>query len=271
MPLHSIYTLGYMYWTREKLAAELMRLGAKLVDIRYSPRSSRIEWSKSELQAFFGQAYIHMPELGNVNYQGGPVRLANPNKVIQPIERMLQEQPCILMCACGDWDQCHRRHAAQYFAQHLGVQVEHLEVPMADLLPGHIRVITVRQPWAWAIMHGGKDIENRDHRQFATLRGPVAIHCSKHVSQRDYNDAAEFIAAIGDVKPPSYQEAKQTMGHVLGLVEVEDFLEMSNGSAWFFGPYGLLLRNPQPFEVSLPAKGKLGVWQWEPPHNIEIE
>ena len=24
-----------------------------------------------------------------------------------------------------------------------------------------MRVLTVRQPWAWAIIHGGKDVENR--------------------------------------------------------------------------------------------------------------
>jgi hypothetical protein len=24
-----------------------------------------------------------------------------------------------------------------------------------------MRALTVRQPWAWAIVHGGKDIENR--------------------------------------------------------------------------------------------------------------
>lgn len=24
-----------------------------------------------------------------------------------------------------------------------------------------MRILTVRQPWAWAIIHGGKDVENR--------------------------------------------------------------------------------------------------------------
>lgn len=39
-----------------------------------------------------------------------------------------------------------------------------------------MRVITVRQPWAWAIIHGGKDVENRTRNIAGAYRGPVAIH-----------------------------------------------------------------------------------------------
>jgi ASCH domain len=35
-------------------------------------------------------------------------------------------------------------------------------------------VLTVRQPWAWAIIHGGKDVENRSWR--TKYRGPLLIH-----------------------------------------------------------------------------------------------
>jgi len=38
-----------------------------------------------------------------------------------------------------------------------------------------MRALTVRQPWAWAIIHGGKDVENRS-RSLGPYRGPVAIH-----------------------------------------------------------------------------------------------
>ena len=41
--------------------------------------------------------------------------------------------------------------------------------------------ISVRQPWAWAIVHGGKDIENRDWKASnpgLRFRGAVAIHAS---------------------------------------------------------------------------------------------
>jgi hypothetical protein len=36
---------------------------------------------------------------------------------------------------------------------------------------GEVRVLTVRQPWAWAIIHGGKDAENRNWPR------STAVHC----------------------------------------------------------------------------------------------
>ena len=39
-----------------------------------------------------------------------------------------------------------------------------------------MKAITVRQPWAWAIMHDGKDVENRSRNIAGTYRGPVVIH-----------------------------------------------------------------------------------------------
>lgn len=49
-----------------------------------------------------------------------------------------------------------------------------------------MKVLTVRQPWAWAIAHGGKDVENR-----ATLwryRGPLLIHAGAGWSERGARD-----------------------------------------------------------------------------------
>lgn len=39
-----------------------------------------------------------------------------------------------------------------------------------------MRILTVRQPWVWAIIHGGKDVENRVRNIAGSYRGPVAIH-----------------------------------------------------------------------------------------------
>lgn len=39
-----------------------------------------------------------------------------------------------------------------------------------------MRILTVRQPWAWAIIHGGKDVENRLRNIAGGYRGPIAIH-----------------------------------------------------------------------------------------------
>lgn len=50
-----------------------------------------------------------------------------------------------------------------------------------------MRILTVRQPWAWAIIHGGKNVENRVRNIAGDYRGPVAIH----VALRDDDEAFE--------------------------------------------------------------------------------
>lgn len=45
-----------------------------------------------------------------------------------------------------------------------------------------MRALTVQQPWAWAIVHGGKNIENRT--QMWKYRGPLAIHAGQRWSDR---------------------------------------------------------------------------------------
>ena len=56
-----------------------------------------------------------------------------------------------------------------------------------------MKALSIRQPWAWLILHGGKDIENRD---WATrFRGRVLIHASKGVTQDEWSDAWEFSKA----------------------------------------------------------------------------
>lgn len=41
-----------------------------------------------------------------------------------------------------------------------------------------MRILTVRQPWAWAIIHGGKTVENRVRNLAGDYRGPVLIHAA---------------------------------------------------------------------------------------------
>ena len=46
------------------------------------------------------------------------------------------------------------------------------------------RAISIRPPWAWAVVHAGKDVENRSAtapRQFKSAVGQrVLIHASSH-------------------------------------------------------------------------------------------
>lgn len=47
--------------------------------------------------------------------------------------------------------------------------------------------LPVRQPWAWLIIHGGKDVENGNWT--TRVRGRVLIHAAKGMTLGEYNDA----------------------------------------------------------------------------------
>ena len=97
--------------------------------------------------------------------------------------------------------------------------------------------LSIRQPWCHHILFDGKDVENRTWT--TRFRGPVLIHASKKPEDRDY-----------------CQEIGAPLGGIVGVVEIVDCVT-SMDSRWFHGPYGFVLRNPQPLEF-VPCRGALG-------------
>lgn len=55
-----------------------------------------------------------------------------------------------------------------------------------------MKAISIRQPWAWAILNAGKRVENRDWRG-CSYRGPVLLHAAKTMVLRDFDEAVEDI------------------------------------------------------------------------------
>jgi hypothetical protein len=124
-----------------------------------------------------------------------------------------------------------------------------------------LKALSVRQPWAWAIMSAGKDIENRSWQAMnhgLAVRGDIVIHASSGMTRREYEEASGFMASIGVTCPPAIDLWR---GAVIGTVEVVDVVKASP-SPWFFGPRGLVLRNPRPL-VPAPVKGCLGYFNWQ--------
>lgn len=120
-----------------------------------------------------------------------------------------------------------------------------------------MKALAIRQPWAWAILHAGKDIENRD---WATkFRGRVLIHASAGMTRCEYDDAMDSIKYA--VNPdsaltqfPRFEDLQR--GGIVGQVDIVDCIRDSD-SNWFFGEYGFVLRNAQPLPFR-PFKGALG-------------
>ena len=123
------------------------------------------------------------------------------------------------------------------------------------------KALSVRQPWAWAIMFAGKDIENRSWQAVnhgLAVRGAIALHAAKGMTRHEYEDAASFMASIGVTCPPAIDLCR---GAVIGTVDVIDVVK-DHPSPWFFGPRGLVLQSPKPF-VPTPVSGALGYFEWQ--------
>mgnify|MGYP003575147287 CR=1 FL=1 len=125
-----------------------------------------------------------------------------------------------------------------------------------------MKALTVKQPWAWAIIHGGKDVENRSRP--TKFRGQLYIHAGK-------GWADEGIDAIGiSALPDSYDEF--LAGMVIGTVDLIGChpadecgsMNFRRCSSWAMGGdfFHWKLANPQSVEP-FPAKGKLGIWNME--------
>jgi hypothetical protein len=113
-----------------------------------------------------------------------------------------------------------------------------------------LRVLSVQQPWAWLIVHGGKDIENR--RWSTSYRGQVAIHASLRLDR-------EFHSGRFPIPPGARLPTVDALprGAIVGVVSIVDCVEVS-ASPWFGGPFGFVLQNARPIEP-LPWRGALGL------------
>ena len=130
------------------------------------------------------------------------------------------------------------------------------------------KALSVRQPWAWAIIHAGKDVENRSWQAVnhgLKMRGPIAIHASSGLGKGEFEDARDFIESLG-ISCPHPADLKR--GGMIGSVEVIDVVS-EHESKWFFGPRGLILANPEPHEF-IPVKGALGYFNWRDSRTEDV-
>lgn len=141
-----------------------------------------------------------------------------------------------------------------------------------------MRVLTVRQPWAWAIIHGGKDVENRVRNIAGDYRGPVAIHAAQTVDI-DALTTTNIIGAVaikrlfaGQGHPSTFKESPR--GAIIGVVDIvgaHRALGINPGevngcgasgmcSAWAEpATWHLELANPRPLAEPIPFRGALGL------------
>ena len=115
-----------------------------------------------------------------------------------------------------------------------------------------MKALSIRQPWAWAIIHARKDIENRKWN--TKYRGSFFVHAAKKFDRQGYDWLLQNKELLHIASLPQPTEFRS--GGLIGTVNIIDCVE-DHGSNWFFGPYGFLLEDPKPIDF-IPYKGQLG-------------
>lgn len=123
-----------------------------------------------------------------------------------------------------------------------------------------MKALSIRQPWAWLIVQGHKDIENRywpiNYRGSMYIHAPQTVDPISHVYLVD-RVPEDTLLELDEIL--NSEEGFQT-GGIIGRVELVDCVTES-ASLWFQGPFGWVLKNPETMPF-LPCKGQLGLWNF---------
>lgn len=100
-----------------------------------------------------------------------------------------------------------------------------------------MKALSIRQPWAWLIIHGGKNIENRTWN--TKFRGRFLVHSANKPAL----NRKEFLAFLNFWMIPA--DALE-FGGIIGSVELVDVIQTNNiRSNWWLGPHGFVLKEPK--------------------------
>jgi hypothetical protein len=134
-----------------------------------------------------------------------------------------------------------------------------------------MRAMSVRQPWAWGIVEGGKPLENRGEKS-AVLRAArksigevIAIHASvKAPPLDDWHTVEELVGR----KPPT--ATLMPLGRIVGVARIAGVVDSyaaavaavgEDGARWFAGPCAIVLTERRPIAEPVIATGFLHLWE----------
>ena len=155
------------------------------------------------------------------------------------------------------YDQIPDRRRGRGFATGIHLN-EALEWSKRPGPPHTMNALTVRQPWASAIISGRKRVENR--RWSTRVRGRIAIHSS----QKPEGDWRRLAAMLEDAA--TWNTCRESPnGTVLGRVELVDCVEESDDYLFDGRPYyGFVMANPRPLRKPIHVRGSQRFWTVPP-------
>lgn len=129
--------------------------------------------------------------------------------------------------------------------------------------------LTLIQPWAHAMLHMGKRLENRTWAPGSKQLAPgdwFALHAGATLDREELEDLAEEFPSA-PVEVPTRA--------VVGLARLDRIIIRSSDvpgdqRCWWNGPIGWLLYEVRPI-TPVPCKGALGLWPVPAPIRAQIE
>ena len=124
-----------------------------------------------------------------------------------------------------------------------------------------MKALSIRQPWAWLIVNGYKDVENRSWQ--TKYRGRLYVHASgTHVRKAS---SYRLVQELGTIEQAArygrdHYVHFETDGCIVGEVTLMNVL-WGQDSPWAEpGKYHWILANPVAYEAPIPYKGRLGLF-----------
>ena len=125
-----------------------------------------------------------------------------------------------------------------------------------------LKAISVRQPYAWLLVAGHKDIENRKWK--TRHRGRLLVHASSRPDPHIDEIRQDIYRRFG-IRIPRHLP----LGGVVGQVNIVDCVT-SSSSRWFSGPVGFLCRRAKQLPF-VRLTGRLGIFTVSLPRHDHNE
>ena len=122
--------------------------------------------------------------------------------------------------------------------------------------PNQAILLSIQQPWAWLIVKGYKDVENRTWP--TRYRGPFLVHAGQKFDPEGFAWVHERFPEIEMPAPEAFER-----GGVVGLATLANCFApgaLSVASPWYAGQYAFVLTNARPLPFR-PCRGKLGFFK----------
>lgn len=124
-----------------------------------------------------------------------------------------------------------------------------------------LHAITLHRPWAWAIAHSTKRVENRTWKPTIPMGSYIAIHAGK-----TWDEEGSTAVALRTRCMPEPEQQPTGIVAVARLARVIDCAREDvpeDQAPWTVGPFAWLLDDVVALETAVACAGKQGLWPVE--------